>query len=743
MNINFTTKHTSCADMDDGSILINTIELTPKEIRTYGRYVIQWSDNISDSQIHSGNLFVDNLKPDTYQFRIIGNGQTSQWHSVDIKNVSAINISNLIVFNDQCNKIASISFDINGGKPPYSVRYGRKYLINQTEKVLVEDIMPSIDDKLSITDSNGCVFDYEDSINIEFSQLSYRIEDIEPPIIHDNHPQKLNITIQNGRPPFRFDIYNTAEDNKSNLIATTVFNDNTNIYNLADLVYPGDYIIDITDGYNCVQTTEIIHIPNNIPLSAKINYKNTDPPPAPIICDTEFIFDTLLIPFNLLINNLSLRDWVQNLVTKSEIQMSIGKQKHIQKIIQHRKHYDKFADGILDILHLGSSSTEWYFSINIARGLDPQTDKVFSDLIHMHVGESDYSVVPELNNDTDTIKLIRANLLTNTSNVYDFKNSDKINIYDSSDYSSFLCCAYQSCSYMHNAYRPGNIFAINLLDNKYCNSLINLNRPEDFIFDTNKINEINNLKQILSLISDPSKDIDIAAVSCARHNGSFSVLVTGGQNDHKLIVSRYNKAEKTLCDVNTIMESINAINATSLHSGTYIIKVKTSDNNKLKYINNQPYDNHYVSSQSYIKNILGCSLEDLNFEYGDILVNIIENNTDLYTENLPGIANTETQTYTYMSKNQINTLSVPIKTVSENAQYPNGLKISCPSNIQCVVIGPDNFSHIFQGNISLINMLPGVYTIKANATISQEDQHNRISHKIYIGHNNKEYISIC
>jgi hypothetical protein len=295
---------------------------------------------------------------------------------------------------------------------------------------------------------------------------------------------------------------------------------------------------------------------------------------------------------------------------------------------------------------------------------------------------------------------------------------------------------------MHNAYRPGNIFAINLLDNKYCNALIDLSHPEDFIFNTDKINEINNLKEIVSLINSPSKEIDIAAASSSQYNGAFSILVTGGQNDHRLIVSRYNKVDNTLCAVNMLMESINTINATSLHSDTYLIQVKTSDNNKLKYINNQSYDNHYVSCQSYIKNILGCSLEDLNFEYGDILVNIIENNTDLYTENLPGITNTETQTYTYMSKNQINTLSVPIKTVSENEQYPNGLKISCPSNIQCVVVGPNNFSHIFQGNISLINMLPGVYTIKADDKISQEDQHKSIVHKIYIGHSNKEYISI-
>ena len=385
----------------------------------------------------------------------------------------------------------------------------------------IHDIISSPNNKLYITDANGCVFEYEDSINIEFSQLSYRIEDIEPPIIHDDHPQKLNITIQNGRPPFRFDIYNTADGNKSDLIATTAFNDNTNIYNLAHLVYPGDYIIDITDGYNCVQTTDIIHIPNSLPLSAKVAYKNTDPAPAPIISNTEFIFDTLLIPFNLLINDLSLRDWAQNLVTKSEIHMSIGKQKYIQKIIQHRKHYDKSADGILDILHLGPSTTEWYFSINIARGFNLQTDNVFSDLISISVGETEYSVVPEIDNDIGTIKLIRGNLLTNTSNIYDFKNSDRINIYDRSDYSSFLSCSYQHSSYLHNTYQPGNIFAINLLNNTCCNSLIDLKHPEDFVLGADQINEINNLKRIVLLISDPSKNIDIAAVSSAQHNGIF------------------------------------------------------------------------------------------------------------------------------------------------------------------------------------------------------------------------------
>jgi hypothetical protein len=742
MNINFTTKHTSCSDIANGSILINTIELTPKEIRKYGKYIVKWSDNISDNQIHSGNFFADSLKPDTYSCRIVGNGHASEWHSVDIQNISNINISNLIVINDPCNKIASISFNVDGGKPPYTIKYGNQYLINQTDKVSIHDIVSSINNKLYITDANGCVFEYGDLIDIDFSRLSYRITDIEPPIVHDDHPQKLNIAIYNGDPPFRFDIYNTTDGNKNELLATTVFNDNTNIYSLANLVYPGDYIVDITDGHNCVYTTETIHIPNSIPLSAKITYKNTDPPPTPIICHTEFIFDTLLIPFNLLINDLSLRDWAQNLVTKSEISLLIGQQKYIQKIIQHNKHYRDYCNGVLDILHLGLSITEWYFSINIARGFNLQTDNVFSDLIRITVGETEYTVVPEIDNDISTIKLIRGNLLTNTTNVYDFKNSDRINIYDNSDYDSFLSCSYQHPSYLHNTYQPGNIFAINLLDNTYCNSLIDLKHPEDFVLGPDKINEINNLKQIVSLISDPSKDIDIAAVSSTQHNGIFSVLVTGSKNNNSLTTYKYNKIDNTLCPINTEIEIINAINLQSLNEGTYIVKVKTCCRNKLKYINNQSYDNHYTASVLYIKNQLGCSLEDLNFEYGDILINIAQNNNESPIENLPGIDNTEIQTYKFMSKNQIDTLSSPIKKVSENESYSNTLKISCPSNVVCEITGPNNFSHICQGNISLINMLPGVYTIKGENSILPEERNKIITHKIYIGHNSKEYISI-
>jgi hypothetical protein len=737
MNINYDVKNTSCYDTADGSITIKTIELTTKEIHQYGKYTIQWSNNISSNQINSCKLFAHGLKADKYAFRIVGNGNTSEWYNIEIKNISPISISNLVTSNDPCAKIASMSFDVKGGKPPYAVKYGNQYLINQTSKVSIHDIISSADSRLSITDANGCLFEYDDSIDLNFSYLTYRITDIEAPVIHDDHPQKLNIDIQNGYPPFRFDIYLSEAGNKKDIIATTILENTSNTYDLSRLVYPGDYIIDIIDGHQCLYTTEEIHIPNSVPLAAKIAYKNTDPLPSPIICNTEFIFDTILIPFHLLLNDLLLRDWVKNLVIKSEINMSIGKQKYIQKIIKHNKHYSKQANDTIDILHLGPSTTEWYFSINIARGFNLQTDNVFSEMIYLSIEDRDYPIVPELDDSIDTIKLIRGNILTNTSNVYDFKNSHRINIYDGSNYSSYMSCSYENSSYLHNTYQVGNIFGINLLDNTYCNSLIDLNHSANFILPPENIDKINNLKQIISLISNPSKDISVAAISDYKNNGSFSVLVTGGSQNPRFAVYRYDKISSPM-NINT--ECINAINLVGLQPGTYVIKIQVDCHNKLKYINNQLYDNHYESCLSYINDQLGCSIKDINFEYGDILINILEKDSESYVENLPGIIFDDIQTYTHMTKNQINTLSIPSKTVSESSEYTNRLKISCDNNKQCVVTGPNNFSHIFQGNILLINLIPGVYTIEGQDTISEK--YKTTTHKIYIGPKSKEYISI-
>jgi hypothetical protein len=757
MKINFTKQDPLCYNANNGYININTIDLSLAERHKYGiDYTIEWSENVSIEQIKS-KFFINNLKADTYKFRLCNNTICSDWHQIELNNPNQIKIISIDQDNDLCKQVASVSIKTEGAKPPLIAHFGTNLAFSDNDTIHITGIYHSVSDHITITDSQNCSIKSENIININFSQLFHEIKSIKPPIIHDDHPQELIICIKNSPGSHKFIIYESVDNIKQQIVAETQFDDNHSIlqndnnsiknYNLSNIVYPGSYIIDIIDQNNCVYTTDTIHIPNLHPLKVNIKYHNNNIIPNINIVETEFIFDTILIPYHRMINDLNLLEWIKNLRLSSIINLTIGKQKYQQKIIKYDKDYTKYQNNIFDILQLGSSSEDWYFSINIGKGFNRSND-VFSDNIYIEINDQQYLVIPSLDSDINSFKLIRGNLLTNSFSTNQFKNSNILQIYHSDDINDKISDITYNQSYsFYNTYKPGLIFTINLIDNNYSTTQIDLNSPENYIFDFKNIKQIDNLKYTLQQINQYTNNINISAINNTEFNGQLSVYPIGGvpldKDTYNIQYYQYNTDTQELLNIYYNNQIVKSNNLFQLPPGTYIIKISDSTGNKLKYINNEPYDNHYGAALSFIENQLGITTQKINFNYGDVIVNIMDDNTaqimsDI-NQNIPGLSIQDSIT-TLKSLSVIGNDILIIN--GDHSHLDNEIIIIINNEVDCTIIGPNNFKHIFNRNIKLVHLSPGVYTITGDDQQLEYKHLSNTTNKIYIGDNTKEYIHL-
>lgn len=756
MKINFTKQDPICYNANDGQITINSIDLSAIEQYKYGKnYSIEWSSNVSSEQIHS-KFFVYKLKADKYQFRLCNNEYYSDWTEIELINKEPLKIITINQDNNPCDKIASISIQINGGQPPYVAYYGPHLATSNTNYIEISNIFAYQSFPIKVVDANNCSVLSDNNITTNFSQLFYDIVSNTSPIIYDDHPQEFLITIKNGYGPYRFIVYDSNDGIKDKILYETKFEDNYLIdninefnhytYNLASILYPGSYIIDIIDSHNCIHTTETIAIPNADPISVKAIYGNNTYQPISNPIPIDSIFDTLLIPYALLINNLSLIEFIKTLGAIPNIDIQIGKKTYKQKIIHNNKDYSQNINNIFHILQLGSSSSDWYFSINIARGFN-EKDNIFAENIFLQYNNQNYLIVPFLDDDISSIKLIKGNLLITDFNITQFELHNTIHFFNSNDTLNSIAELNNYNTYrLYNTYHPGSVFVINPIDWSNCIDVINFNHVEDYVFNDINIQQNINLKHILEIINDNNKNIYISAID-NKFNGVIKLGIHGGivdNHQYKINYYKYDHNTQKLLNIyynNKITQS-NSIY--DLSPSTYIIKIIDNVGNKIKYINNQSYDNHYIAAKKYINNILNITETQIGFEYGDIIINILDDNTnytlsDVYT-NIPGISSDET-TKSNQNSSILNKIqSKPI--ISGNSNYNNILDIISPYNIECSITGPNNFNHIFTGNIQFINMYPGVYNIVGNQTQLTKEYLLNNSNQIYIGDNTKECINI-
>lgn len=741
MKINIKTQDQLCYNAANGYILIDSIDLEGYEKEIYRNYTIEWSSNIDKSQIHHSKLFVQNLCADEYSFRICGPKTCGEWQKVRINQVKPLNITNVIVNNNPCEQTASISLDISGGTKPYRIKYGNIYRTTDKDTISLTNITHPINDTIKVVDANDCMCESHEPIITNFSRLICSIDKILAPQIYDDHPQECSLRITNNHTPIKFIIYDISDPNDLRKIHETNWQYNaSNIYDISSFIYPGQYMVSIQDTHGCSYTLQNIVIPNTNPLSALVSVKNHVDSTVRSLSDTIYIYDTLLIPYNLIKSNYSIYKWINTLTLNSKLVLEIGAKTYQQKIITFYKQPQQ--DNFIDILHLGESNDQWFFSINIARGLDPKIDDIYSKNIYLKILDDQFLVVPELDNDLNSIKLVRGTLLINTTNKTSFENTNSIKIYEKLEDNFIFLDEIRYTHYQHlnNIYQPTNILCVNFLENPLLHSYIDIFNSHTHRLTSETMSIIDSIQQTMCYINDTNKKIYIESTNHAPNNGAINVSVHGNLSakNYKLEYKTYNTIDNIICDIFIDNQTVHTPYLCQLPPGIYIIKVHDPDRNKIRFINHKNYDNHFVSSKTYIENKLNKSLADLDFNYGDILICLNEND-----ENIPGIS----ERIEAQSLHKISTMGVLNPTqdiiVCDSEENNNCLTILNPLKIKYNIKGPNLNHNIQVDTVKITHMPEGVYTIVSDEADCYTNLVTNENRTIYISKNSIEFIVLA
>lgn len=735
MDINYTVKSPKCHESADGSICIQSISLTSEEMKTYGKYSIEWTENVK--AYSKSKKIAGNLKSGSYGFRLYGNGHYSDWNYIEILAPEPLIVKEVNIQNNPCALVASLTVTIEGGTAPYTVYYGTKTIVSDSRNIVIDNIQTDMDSRVMVRDSNNCVSKYPEPIKIKFSNIFFRIVNSSPPAVHDDHAQDFTIEVFGGEGPYKFILYEVTEDNtKGNKISETdildsslITNVSNNIftYNLSKLFYPGLYILDIIDSNGCVFTTNSISIRNIRPLSAMINVSDNSVADNIFIAKTEIIYDTILFPISLVINDKNIKSFIKNLDIGSPINVNIGDKKYTQKIFAFNKNVENYDNDLIDILCLKEDPDYWYCSISIARGFNLSDDpEILSENINIEIEGNTYTTSIDFPGNSSDIKLIRAGILTSNHNTNQFNNSNSIVAYQETDgeFETICECPLFSAKKTNNVYGVGQLFLINVIDNTKINFITNLNDIVQNLNDDN-LQDMRAVYDLLVALNDQSKNVFVSAKNTIPYNGNISLMLIGGHSNH-YDIKYYKYIDNKLHNIyyNNSMAKNNHIG--QLSPGIYIIKVSDDYGNILKNVNDQSYEDYYDNSLKIIQEYVD-NPDSLDYQYGDLLVHL--QNLDI-TQNprIEVLSNTENFT--------------PEIIVDTNNVYNNKIHITSLTDILCQITGPNSFNHSFKNNLILKNLPPGVYKIVGDKKELKDNYLYDKTFQVFVSKNSIDYIDL-
>lgn len=753
--IDTTTNNPSCSGTSDGSVVINSIELSAQEAEYYGNYVIDWTSNVPAANISLDRRQASSLPAGTYGYRLYAQGLLaySEYAYFTLTDPTELRIVSVSKDNDPCESTAKINISITGGTPPYSYGYnvyGTGASSNTT--VSITGIREYVDDTVTVTDNNGCTASHTANTKISFSNTTYSITSNVAPYIYDDHPQSFGISVGGDFGPYKFVFYDSVNDEKGALIAQTDFYDTSIIqsidhtgnffnYELSSVIYPGNYILDIIDSNNCILTTDSINIPNQDLFSANLIFSNNTAQDLVFTASTELIFDTLLFPVALLQTNSNLLNYIKNINSSSTLDITVGDKKYSQKIAFFNKETTGYGSNILNITTLSEDPQDWFFTLNIARGFNLEDDpEILTDNIKLLDGSNEYIIDQGLGSSSDFIKLVRGTILTPTSNTAQFNNNKTIGSYElaDGDFSFITSCLQHNSRFFQNSYIAGGLLGINFLDHESVNNILDINSSYNLSNDQKR--DALNTKSFLESINDLQKTIFVAAVNSIPYNGIISVNLVGGSTNYTYSYKKYNPDTQSLSNILYNNENVSGSNLQNLPPGAYVIKVNDEYNNKLKTVNGANYDDHYSASLNYIQNTLNVSASVLDFQYGDMLVVIGDSGDPISSEDsIPGVTEDEV----FVPNDPLpETVDNEDVLVTNNNTYNNSLSIQSPTEVKCVITGPSNFTYSFTGDIKFLNLPDGVYNIDGDQLDLKQKFFYNFNHKVFMNRDLEETLTL-
>lgn len=435
-----------------------------------------------------------------------------------------------------------------------------------------------------------------------------------------------------------------------------------------------------------------------------------------------FILDTILIPYTMFVADAGINQWIKTLNDHHNISIFVNNVEYKSFLIKNAPS-TYIKDNTIKILYLGEEPESWFIKLDIGKGFDIEKDKnILSSAITIKIQDKLYPVGLGLTNNTG-IQLIRTKLISN--DLYAMIMKDDINIDFYKDDGAVRDMIYQSCCSCHfyqNLYMVGSCLVVDPMSDLVNYTLLNLDTTK---IDTTLINKqldtANNNQKFLTEINNIDNKILFREMPQSLKMGSIGLLFNSRINSHKIECFKYDQYTHNNEYINSYEHIDNILHINHLTDGIYVIKI--IDDLILEKINNKPYSEHYNASLEYIA---GSKLDNINYEHGDILVILYDDN-NIY--NFPGISEMIIQQNKPSTKPKQFVIDVDISVSHQ-------LKIICKHSIPYIISGPDNFSMETSGNASLNNLKTGVYKIIPN---SPNLDPNKIK-EVFIHQNSKKII---
>lgn len=743
MDIKYYSSNNKCFNDNIGSISIESINFTDIEKINYSDYIINWSGHFNDNTtFSSNNRFVNNLSNGEYSFKIVSlttNAQTSPL-TINITSPDKLIITEVKNSEYSCDNNGYIYIEISGGIPPY-IAVANSSISTNSSSILFSGVSPGAYN-ISVKDKNGCVYNYPNEILIKDSNLSLTINDTQPPAVLDSYG-KLSLSVS-GPGPFDFLFTNINTNNKIfvNLLETkylTSFNSETETYTyiFSNLLTPGIYDILISNAFKCVIKSTIT-IPNINPITANINIKNDTGlsninPAVPLP-----IFDTLLVPYNLIISDSEVWQLIKDKNLNDEIEFLINDQIYTFHIIRNISNKFCIDNDEIEILQLDNNSNNWFFYIYIAPSININNNPDFlSATIKIKGLSKNFDVVLGLNEygviDSDRPSLIRGSFIFDGLGYNQFYNGANLCLSFQDPTENSICdieIRNTKKTIYRNTYNTSFVTIVNFLEQfNILTKNINIHKSTcDISKDVYLY--ILNIKRILQLINNSNyflNDIYLYNKNNIIHNATISIDINGNttllNEDGKSIDNIYSidylyldideTEPKFIFSGSEIIKNVNFIE--NIIDGYYLIRIKDLYNNITKFIRNNDkfirYDIHCIEAKRLIQ-LLNSNLLKF-FQYGDILIYIGLDNEIISNKSVPTIAPiVETNLPTTSPITTIPNHIVKQTNDNNNTGIINILYMN--KNIKCYLYGPKNWTYEFNSPIQFVNLVPGIYTILAD-----------------------------
>ena len=709
---------------------------------------------VDPEKISENSIFAGGLEAGTYGARIITSGVVSSTGlsaaffqpldtifyyassviPIEVAGNSTLEINDITI-NNPCSAPASIDVDYSGGLSPYSISYGLNRSVETGNLASITGIYRDSSYNLIITDANGCSISSTGLIDISFSSMSVDFLSESPPLVYDDHPEDFSFRIIGNNRPFEIAIWQADSlGNKESIMGVVpsvgaeeyIISETESyvVYNIATLIYPGYLILEIIDDNSCSYDSQLLICNNSAPLSVSLAALKDMKIDNSIQVELEPILETILIPYNLIITNPDILAFIKDLNLYDSITTTLNTTQHTHTVCRYLKDRSGYEEGLIDLLLLGETSDDWYFTISINNGFNiNQRPTVLTENLYITIGGNDYLVVVGIDGDNTTIKIIRGLLLVSDYATGQFKTGKNIGL-STFDSGSYTLNETVICSYLYshaNIYIAGRTFALDFLNSSSINRTIDIYNPETPLVvpvSSPYISKVNNFLTVLNNF-DILDNLFIRATDNVIHTGKITSRIDGGypiQNDlYNISYKRWDPLTLELKDIYYNNEITTDSTLNGLSDGVYTIKISDAEYNRIQIVNGVDYSNHYTAATGYIVDSMVLTTGDLDYIYGDLLVPISPfvyqsggSESGLFNDilgiNVELVFTSGTQTVSISADATVE--------ISEFTTYDNSIRIQpIPNNTTCIISGPDDYNYSFSEPTIFINIPDGVYSV--------------------------------